>query len=85
MVAEVLNCKTDNIALVNKVCSLEDDLLDSKDDMINVKNFFATQKTLFDTATDYMQDVMREKDLFLRSCRSRNCITTNQGYCYILR
>lgn len=64
LVAEVLNCKTDNIALVNKVCSLEDDLLDSKDDMVNVKNFFATQKTLFDTATDYMQDVMREKDYF---------------------
>ena len=64
LVAEVLNCKTDNIALVNKVCSLEDDLLDSKDDMVNVKNFFATQKTLFDTATDYMQDVMKEKDYF---------------------
>lgn len=64
LVAEVLNCKTDNIALVNKVCRLEDDLLDSKDDMVNVKNFFATQKTLFDTATDYMQDVMREKDYF---------------------
>lgn len=64
LVAEVLNCKTDNIALVNKVCSLEDDLLDGKDDMVNVKNFFTTQKTLFDTATDYMQDVMREKDYF---------------------
>ena len=64
LVAEVLNCKTDNIALVNKVCSLEDDLLDSKDDMVNVKNFFATQKTLFDTATDYIQDVLREKDYF---------------------
>lgn len=64
LVTEVLGCKTDNIALVNKVCSLEDDLLDSKDDMVNVKNFFATQKTLFDTANDYMQDVMREKDYF---------------------
>ena len=64
LVAEVLNCKTDNIALINKVCSLEDDLLDIKDDMVNVKNFFATQKTLFDTATDYMQEVMREKDYF---------------------
>lgn len=64
LVAEVLNCKTDNIALINKVCSLEDDLLDSKDDMVNVKNFFVTQKTLFDTATDYMQEVMREKDYF---------------------
>lgn len=64
LVDQVLNSKTDNIALINTVCRLEDDLLDSKDDMVNVKNFFATQKTLFDSATDYMQEISKDKDYF---------------------
>ena len=67
-VNKVLLAKDDNIALVNTVCELGDDLLDSKESMEDVENFYATQIKLYDNASktrlnvityerDYLYDI----------------------------
>lgn len=50
-VNKVLLAKDDNIALVNIICELGDDLLDSKDVMRDVENFYASQIKLYDNAS----------------------------------
>ena len=56
---------SDNIALVDYLIEIRDDLLDNKDDMVNVENFFATQKTIFDNALNYVNSVKYEGDYFI--------------------
>lgn len=67
-VNKVLLDKDDNIALVNIICELGDDLLDSKDVMRDVENFYASQIKLYDNASkkrlnvityerDYLYDI----------------------------
>lgn len=62
-VNEVLLAKDDNIALVNTICELEDDLLDSKESMEDVENFYASQIKLYDNASKTRLNVITyEKD-----------------------
>lgn len=63
-VNEVLQNQNDNVALVNKVVELSDDLLDNKDDMKRVEDFFNNQVTLFDNAGKVMNQADAEKDYF---------------------
>ena len=60
---KVLLARTDNMTLINTICDLEDGLLDSKDDMQNVKNFYKSQIKLYDNALRLKHNVMDyEKD-----------------------
>ena len=70
---KILLAKDDNITLVNTICDLEDDLLDSKDVMRDVENFYASQIKLYDDASkkrlnvitserDYLYDIPVVKD-----------------------
>ena len=62
-VKKVLWALNDNIALVDTICELEDNLLDSKEEMDNVKNFYNIQIKLYDSAVREKNEVMyREKD-----------------------
>lgn len=62
-VNKVLLAKDDNIALVNTICDLEDDLLDSKEAMRDVENFYASQIKLYDNASKTRINVITyEKD-----------------------
>ena len=56
---------SDNIALVDYLIDIQDDLLDSKEDMIDIENFFATQKTIFDNALNFVDSVKYEGDYFI--------------------
>lgn len=64
LIADVLKCINDGVALIDKINELSDDLLDSKDDMIDVDNFFKTQKTLFDNATEFNRNIKDSVDYF---------------------
>ena len=57
LIKKVQLAQNDNIALVDTICNLEDDLLDSKEDMQSVKNFYATQIKLFDNAVSLKREV----------------------------
>ena len=66
LIKKVLLAQNDNIALVDTICNLEDDLLDSKEDMQSVKNFYATQIKLFDNAVSLKHEVEHnEKDYLM--------------------
>lgn len=63
LVNKVLLAQNDNIALINTICDLEDDLLDSKDDMRAVENFYSSQIKLYDNALNLKDSILdNEKD-----------------------
>ena len=63
---DVLSQQKDNIALVNRLCSRQNDLLDSSEDLMPVEAFFQNQVDLFDAATD-MEVRLRNELEHLRS------------------
>ena len=65
LIKKVLLAQNDNIALVDTICNLEDELLDSKEDMQNVKNFYATQIKLFDNAVSLKREVEYNENDYL--------------------
>lgn len=64
LIEDILKCSNDGTALIDKVNELSDDLLDNKDDMADVDNFFKTQKTLFDNATDFINETIKSEEYF---------------------
>ena len=57
--------QNDNIALINTICDLEDDLLDSKDAMRDVENFYKSQIKLYDSALSIRHNVMKDEKDYL--------------------
>lgn len=62
LIQEVLLEKSESIAFVNKICELSDELLDSKDDLIDVEKFYQNQIKLYDQAIQIKKQVEQEKD-----------------------
>lgn len=62
LIDEVLSQVKDNYALCNKVKSLSNALLDSKEDIADIESFFKNQVTLFDTAYKLVKDLRDEED-----------------------
>ena len=48
--ADVLSCKSSNVALLKRLLERRDDLLDAKEDMEEVETFFKSQRPVFDSA-----------------------------------
>lgn len=59
---DVLSQRRDNAALIDRVLSLEDRLLDNKDDMQRVEGFFKHQVAVFDAAVDMESSLRNEVD-----------------------
>lgn len=57
LVKDISFYNKDNISLVNRVLEKADDLLDSKDDMVAVEQFFKNQVDLFDRAAKFEADL----------------------------
>lgn len=62
LMQEILSQTKDNIALIDKLCSKANDLLDNKDDMQNVESFFKNQVVVFDAATQFEADLRNDID-----------------------
>lgn len=65
LIQEVLLARNDHFALVNKICELEEDLFDSKEDMEDVNAFYANQVVLFNQALEERRKVMQDEKDFL--------------------
>ena len=65
---------SDHIALVDCLIDIQDDLLDSKEDMTDVENFFATQKTIFDNGLNFVNLVKYEGDYFIGLDEVQNAV-----------
>lgn len=64
LVAEVLKNQNDNVALIDCIINLQDDLLDNKDDMKDVEDFFQTQINLYENASNIFISTQKEKDYY---------------------
>lgn len=62
LVADVLSQKKDNIALIDRLLKLEDQLFDSKEDLQAVEGFFKNQVQVFDAAAQMEADLRNELD-----------------------
>lgn len=77
LIKKVQLAQNDNIALVDTIGNLEDDLLESKEDMQSVKNFYATQIKLFDNAVSLKHEVeYNEKDYLMSNPEIAGAIDT---------
>ena len=59
---DLLSHKKDNIALLTKLVSMEDDFLDLSDDMTAVYSFFKNQKVIFDSAFTLLTSLSSETE-----------------------
>ena len=59
---ELLSHKKDNIALLTKLVSMEDDFLDLSDDLTAVYSFFKNQKVIFDSASNLLSSLSAETE-----------------------
>jgi len=59
---DLLSQKKDNTALLSKMVALEDDFLDSNEDIQNVLSFFKNQRNIFDNALKVCEDMASEKE-----------------------
>ena len=60
LTTDVLSQQKDNIALIDRILKLENDLLDSKEDLQNVEGFFKNQVQIFDEADQMERDLRNE-------------------------
>jgi hypothetical protein len=60
LVDDVLSQQKDNTALIDRIITKQDDLLDNKEDLQSVENFFKSQVTVFDSATKMVNDLQHE-------------------------
>lgn len=92
LMQEILSQTKDNIALIDKLCSKANDLLDNKDDMQNVESFFKNQVVVFDAATQFEADLRNDIDYISESeeankalNRIRAIVKVNQSAANIYR
>ena len=79
LVGEVLKCTNDGVALIDKINSLSDDLLNNREDLNDVSNFFKTQKTLFDNATLFNNQVKDSLDYFVNYPEVKDAVDKIKG------
>lgn len=75
LVGGILFKQADNVALIDEIIATSDDLLDSKDDMKAVDNFFTTQVALYDNAIGYLNSIKTEKDYYSSQDEVNDTIT----------
>ena len=64
LVKDILSQQKDNIALIDRIISKEDDLFDMRNEMQDIEEFFKTRVTLFDSAVQYEEELRNDLDYF---------------------
>lgn len=64
LVNDVLQSQYDNVALIDKIDELQDDLMDNEDDMKAVEQFYQSQFKLFQNADTLQRQIQKEKDFY---------------------
>ena len=76
LVDNLLQSKSDNVALIDYIVEYQDDFLDNKDDMRAVEEFYKTQINLFESADRVLYKVQKEKDYFEGNVEVEKAIST---------
>ncbi len=72
---DVLSQRRDNTALIRKIDAVQDDLLDSSEDLEEILTFFKSQRTVFDSAVKLLKKLEIEAD-YLRNDTQAQSITS---------
>ena len=87
----VLSQKSDNMALIDQVLSLQDDLDDNRENLQNIEGFFKSQCSLFNSAIKLEQKVKVDADYLLSDTATNDAflqmrkiitVSTNEKYDY---
>ncbi len=65
LMTDILSQKNDNVALLKRLLSKQDDLLDSTEDMEEIESFFKSQRGIFDAARRLQGNLQNERDYFV--------------------
>ena len=65
LVNDILSQKRDNVALLTRLVSHQDNLLNSSEDMEDIETFFKSQRDIFDAARKIQRDTDSEHDYFV--------------------
>ena len=89
LMGDVLSQQKDNVALIDRVLKLENDLFDSKEAVQAVEGFFRNQAPIFDAAVQMERDLSHELDYLSREAEAnaalnkiRLIVTTRDGFSY---
>jgi len=64
LMRDILSQKNNNVALLKRLLTRQDDLLDITEDMEEVETFFKSQRTIFDAARKLLNELQNERDYF---------------------
>lgn len=76
LISEVLSQQKDNMALVDRLIKLQDDLDNNKDRMRNVESFFKNQVAVFDAAVRYEESLQNDLDYIAKHEEADNALNT---------
>jgi hypothetical protein len=62
---DILSQKNDNVALLKRLISKQDDILDMTEDMEEIETCFKSQKAIFDSARALQKSLIDERDYFV--------------------
>lgn len=65
LMADILSQKNDNVALLKRLLTKQEDLRDATEDMEEIETFFRSQRTIFDTARKVHTSLQNERDYFV--------------------
>jgi hypothetical protein len=64
LISDILSQKNDNVALLTRLISRQDDLHNSSEDMEEIETFFKSQRAIFDSARQLQKSLQNERDYF---------------------
>jgi len=65
LIESILSQKNDNVALLEKVVAVQDNLINTTEDMEEVETFFKSQKNIFDSAVGLQKMLQYDRDCFV--------------------
>lgn len=83
MVKDVLDHKVDNIALINFIVKSQDDLLDGREDLQPVEEFFKTQRPIFDAAFKLLLAIRYDADFLNETPDAAAAFAAMQEICFV--
>lgn len=83
LVNDVLGQKADNIALINFIVREQDALLDSKEQLHRVEEFFRNQRPVFDAALQLLHKLGYDVDYLKEVPDAETALTSMQDICFM--
>ena len=85
LMSDVLSQRKDNVALLNRIVSKQDELLDMAEDTEEIETFFRTQKDVFDKATNKAKLYQSQNDYFVTETDTMETLSELKAILYLAK